>query len=81
MFRHNLFDTENERAVYASTGRSLTSLDPAINPNQFNDIRNRIEGGQPGLFGIEEIDKYYSKRPERVSPPREIRVGFSVLFN
>ncbi|MAT58631.1 MAG: hypothetical protein CMF23_11735 [Ignavibacteriae bacterium] len=78
---NNLFDTENERAVYASTGRSLTSLDPAINPNQFNDIRNRIEGGQPGLFGIEEIDKYYSKRPERVSPPREIRVGFSVLFN
>ena len=77
----NLFDTQNERSVYASTGRALYSLDETNNPTQFNEIRNRIDRGDPGLFNANEIDGYYSLRPERVSSPREVRLGFSIVFN
>jgi outer membrane receptor protein involved in Fe transport len=78
---YNLFDTENQQFVYASTGESLRSVDPAVFPFQFNNVRNRIERGDPGMFSEDVIDNYYSKRPERVSSPREIRLGFSILFN
>lgn len=77
----NLFDIRNENYVYASTGRSLTSLDPTLNPYQFKDTKDRILRGDPGLFGTDQIDYYYSNRPERVSRPREIRFGFSIIFN
>lgn len=77
----NLFDTENELSVYSSTGRALSSIEEEINAVQFTDIRNRIERGDAGLFGINEIDGYYSLRPERVNRPREIRLGFSLMFN
>ncbi len=74
----NLFDTQNELVIYPSSGRALSAVEETANSFQFTDIRKRIERGDPGLFGIEEIDGYYSKRPERVSRPREIRVGFSL---
>jgi len=77
----NLFDTQNELAVYASSGRSLSNIEQIQNPYTFSDIRNRISRGDPGLFGIDQIDGYYSKRPERVNSPREVRLGFSFLFN
>ncbi len=78
---NNLFDNQNELSVYASTGRALKTVDETINPNLFRDIKTRINRGDPGLFGIDEINGYYSTRPERVNRPREIRVGFSVMFN
>ncbi len=78
---NNLFDTQNELFVYASSGRALSAVEETSNEFQFQDIRRRINSGDPGLFGINEIDGYYSKRPERVNRPREIRLGFSVLFN
>lgn len=77
----NLFDTQNELYVYASSGKALSAVEETANAFQFQDIRRRIENGDPGLFGIDEIDGYYSKRPERVNRPREVRLGFSVLFN
>ena len=77
----NALDIQNELTVYASTGRSLSTVDETNNPTQFNSIRNRIEGGDPGLMDISEIDNYYSGRPENVSRPREIRLGFSLIFN
>lgn len=77
----NLLDTQNERTVYPSTGRALSSVEETTNANAFRNIENRIERGDPGLFGMDEMDGYYYRRPERVSPPREIRLGFSVLFN
>lgn len=77
----NLFDTENELSVYPSSGRALSNVEQQLNANTFNDIRTRINRGDPGLFGISQIDNYYSQRPERVNRPREIRFGFSVLFN
>lgn len=77
----NLLDTENETYVYASSGRALSNVEQIQNPYEFNDLRNRITKGDPGLFGIEYVDGYYSKRPERVSRPREIRLGFSIIFN
>ncbi len=74
----NLFDTQNELFVFQSSGRALSAVEETANSFRFTDIRKRIERGDPGLFGIEEIDGYYSKRPERVSRPREIRLGFSL---
>lgn len=77
----NLFDIENELAVYASSGRALSNVEETLDAVQFNDERRRIERGDPGLFGMEQIDNYYSWRPERVNRPREVRLGFSLLFN
>lgn len=77
----NLFDTENEASVYSSTGRALYSLDEAANPTKFNDLKNRISRGDAGMFDMKEVEGYYSMRPERVSSPREVRLGFSVMFN
>jgi len=77
----NVLDIQNELSVYASTGRALSSLDEKSNPTQFNGIRQRIERGDPGLFDISEIDNYYSSRPQNVSRPREVRLGFSLNFN
>ncbi len=76
----NLFDTENERFVYASSGRALSAVEETSNSFQFTDIRKRIKRGDKGLFDMDEIDGYYSKRPERISSPREVRLGFSVIF-
>jgi len=77
----NLFDTENELLVWASSGRALSNVEETINRVQFNDLKNRIARGDQGLFGIEQIDNYYSQRPERVNRPREVRLGFSIIFN
>jgi outer membrane receptor protein involved in Fe transport len=77
----NVLDIQNELSVYASTGRALTTIEETTNPTQFNRIRNRIENGDPGLFDVSEIDNYYTGRPERVSRPRELRLGFSLNFN
>jgi hypothetical protein len=48
---------------------------------QFNDLQSRIKRGDPGIVPSEQLDNYYSQRPERVNRPREIRLGFSLLFN
>lgn len=77
----NLFDTQRELAVWASTGKSLSAVEEVTNKNNFNDLRRRIERGDGGLFSIDEVNGYYSHRPERVSAPREVRLGFSILFN
>ncbi|RJP69412.1 MAG: TonB-dependent receptor [Ignavibacteriales bacterium] len=77
----NLFDVENEYAVYASSGRALSNVEQVIDAIEFNDIRKRINRGDPGLFGIDQVNNYYSQRPERVSRPREVRLGLSIIFN
>jgi outer membrane receptor protein involved in Fe transport len=78
---NNLFDTQNDRYVYASSGQSLSNVEQTLNANQFNDLRNRINRGDSGMFDVSTIDEYYSRRPENVSRPRELRLGFSILFN
>ena len=77
----NVLDIQNELTVYSSTGRSLSTVEETSNPSQFNGIRKRIENDDPGLMDISEIDNYYSGRPENVSRPRELRLGFSLIFN
>jgi len=77
----NLFDSENELYVYASSGRALTNVEQVQNAIQFSDITRRINRGDPGLFQLSQINNYYSQRPERVNRPREVRLGFSILFN
>jgi outer membrane receptor protein involved in Fe transport len=78
---NNLFDSENDRYVYASSGKALTNVEQELNANQFNDLRTRISRGDPGMIEESYLDQYYSLRPERVSRPREVRLGFSLLFN
>lgn len=78
---NNLFDTQNDRYVYASSGKSLSNVEQVLNSNQFNDLRNRIDRGDPGMIDRNYIDDYYSRRPENVNRPREVRLGFSVIFN
>lgn len=78
---NNLFDTQNDRYVYASSGKALSNVEQELNANQFNDLRNRISRGDPGMIDASYLDNYYSQRPENVSRPREVRLGFSILFN
>ncbi|MBI9070743.1 MAG: TonB-dependent receptor [Melioribacteraceae bacterium] len=75
----NLFDTENEKSVYASSGEALSSVEQTLNAVQFDDLRTRIERKDGGMLGTDVLDNYY-KRAERVSSPREIRLGFSIVF-
>lgn len=75
----NLFDTENERYVYASSGRALTNVEQTLNAIQFDEIRRRISNGDKGMIGMSEIDNFYAK-PDNLNAPREVRLGFSVIF-
>ncbi|MDP3149317.1 MAG: TonB-dependent receptor [Ignavibacteria bacterium] len=77
----NLFDTQNDRYVYASSGKALSNVEQALNANQFDDLRSRISRGDAGIIDPSYIDQYYSKRPENVNKPREVRLGFSLIFN
>lgn len=77
----NLFDTQNELSVYESTGRALKSIEPSVNPNLFSELESRFEREDYGLIPQEEIANYYGWRPERINRPREVRLGFSLLFN
>ncbi len=77
---NNLFDTQNDQSVYASSGKSLSNVEQKLNANQFNDLRYRIGRGDPGMIDVSYLDDYYSQRPERVNRPREVRLGFSIIF-
>lgn len=75
----NLFDTENQRYVWASSGQALQAPEQKLNASQFADILRRTQE-DPGLFDPSVINDYY-KREERLSVPREVRLGFSIYFN
>ena len=77
---NNLFDTENEVSIYSSSGRALSAVEETALATQFNNIRDRISRGDPGLFSENNIDNYY-QRPQNVSSPREVRLGFSIIFD
>jgi outer membrane receptor protein involved in Fe transport len=77
---NNLFDTENEVSIYSSSGRALSAVEETALATQFNNIRDRISRGDPGLFSESNIDNYY-QRPQNVSSPREVRLGFSIIFD
>jgi len=77
---NNLFDTQNDRSVYASSGKALSNVEQKLNANQFNDLRSRISRGDQGMIDVSYLDNYYSQRPERVNRPREVRLGFSIIF-
>ncbi|PID59340.1 MAG: hypothetical protein CR986_06235 [Ignavibacteriae bacterium] len=75
----NLFDTQNERYVWASSGQALKSAEEKINSARFKDILKRTKSHK-GLFNPSYIKNYY-QRAERLSTPREVRLGFSVYLN
>ncbi len=77
----NLFDTQNELFVYASTGRALSAIEEKDIKIVFSDMIKRINRGDQGLIPMKEIERYYSLRPERVNKPRELRFGFQLIFN
>ena len=75
----NLFDTQNERFVFASSGRALFSISETTDPDRFDDLRNRIERGDVGLISPEVLDNFFAD-PRALSTPRLIRIGASVLL-
>lgn len=75
----NLFDTANERYVWANSGQALENAEEKLTGYIFNDLRRRI-ASDGGLFDAQYLDDYYA-REERLSSPREVRIGFSLLFN
>jgi len=78
---NNVFDTQNERYVYASSGKALSNVEQELNAHQFDDLRTRISRGDPGMIDLSNLDRYYSQRSENVNKPREVRLGFSLIFN
>ncbi len=79
LFIDNLFDTQNEIAVYANSGRALYNIEQVLNPTLFADLRNRVLRGDPGMIPISGVDHYYAN-PANVSRPRLFRVGASMIF-
>lgn len=76
----NVFDTENERYIWASSGRSLSNVEQKLNSTQWAEIKGRIARGDEGMIPMSVIDNYY-KRSDWLNRPREVRLGFSLLFN
>jgi outer membrane receptor protein involved in Fe transport len=79
VFVDNLFDTENEIAVWANSGRALYNINQTINPTLFADLRNRILRGDPGMVPLDAVDNYYAN-PGNVSRPRLVRFGVSLML-
>lgn len=75
----NALDFKNERFVYSSTGRSLTSLDESTNPTLFNNLERRIRFDQQNFFPLRFLEHYY-EREDWLSEPREIRMGLTYSF-
>jgi outer membrane receptor protein involved in Fe transport len=75
----NLFDTENEVAVYSNSGRALYNADIVANPTRFNEITRRINNGDPGMIPMSAITNY-DKNPNNISRPRLVRFGVSLYF-
>jgi outer membrane receptor protein involved in Fe transport len=75
----NLFDTENELYVYASSGRALTNIEQTYNATLFTDIRRRIARGDIGMIPVSSIDNYYAYAGA-ISSPRLVRLGISMNF-
>ncbi len=78
---YNLLDIENEIYVYSSSGRALSSVEQKHDADLLDELRKRINNGDSGLISMDDLNNYYSSRPSNVSSPREVRVGFSILFN
>jgi hypothetical protein len=75
----NLFDVENELVVYANSGRALYSITQTLQPELLADLRNRIVRGDPGMIPVSGVDNYYAN-PGRISTPRLVRIGASIVF-
>lgn len=75
----NLFDTQNELDVYASSGSALYDINSVVNPNQYADIRRRIARGDVGLISSSVIDNL-DANPRNISSPRLVRFGASIFF-
>ncbi|RMG35461.1 MAG: TonB-dependent receptor [Methanobacteriota archaeon] len=75
----NLFDIMNERFVHSNTGRSLYNLNEELNPNLFNNLRQRIRNNPQNYFPEYFLDTFY-QREDWLSEPRRILVGMTFGF-
>ncbi|MFA6440525.1 MAG: TonB-dependent receptor, partial [Bacteriovoracaceae bacterium] len=75
----NIFDTHSEVDVYSNSGKALYNANEIANPREFQELKNRINAGDPGLIPLSAITDYYVN-PSNISRPRLVRVGFSVVF-
>ncbi len=76
---NNLLDLNNERNVHKTTGKALTSLDEATQPNRFDVLRNQMAKNPDIFFDERFLDNYY-QREDWLSAPREIRIGLSLSY-
>jgi hypothetical protein len=75
----NVFDLKNERLVFSSSGSALSAIEEKTDASTLNSVRRQFEA-RPNLFPpTSELDNFY-RRAEWLSEPREVRVGFSVLY-
>ena len=71
---------ENELYVYAEFRAGPCTTSPRrTNPTLFNDLRERINRGDPGMIPISAVDNYYAN-PANLSTPRLVRFGASLTF-
>ena len=75
----NVFDIKNENFVFSSSGSALSAIEEKTDASTLNSVRRQFVRN-PALFPpIAELDNFY-RRAEWLSEPREVRVGFSVLY-
>ncbi len=75
----NVFNSENEIAVYSNSGKALYNANQIANPTEFQDIRNRMNRGDVGLLPESAIENYYIN-PQNLNRPRLVRFGVSLMF-
>jgi len=75
----NLFDAIQERFIFRTTGRSLTSLEEKTNPSRFTQVLNAINENPNDFFPKQFIENYY-QREDFLGAPREIRWGLTFDF-
>ena len=75
----NVFDIKNENFVFSSSGSALSAIEEKTDASTLNSVRRQFVRN-PSLFPpVAELDNFY-RRAEWLSEPREVRVGFSVLY-
>ncbi len=75
----NVFDIKNENFVFSSSGSALSAIEEKTEASTLNSVRRQF-ARNPSLFPpVAELDNFY-RRAEWLSEPREVRVGFSVLY-
>ncbi len=75
----NVFDIRNENFVWSSSGSALSAIEEKTNASALKFVREQFKENRHLFPPLRELDDFY-RRAEWLSEPREVRVGFSVLY-